>query len=70
MLPSERNDYYKYYLEQLGASTSVEDLKREGFVSKRINYVQGGYSIVVAPPGFKEDEIPHEIITTKYNLRK
>ncbi len=32
MLPSERNDYYKYYLEQLGASTSVEDLKREGFV--------------------------------------
>lgn len=45
-------------------------LKREGFVSKRINYVQGGYSIVVAPPGFKEDEIPHEIITTKYNLRK
>ena len=44
-------------------------LKKEGFKSKRINYDKG-YSIVVAPPGFKDDDIPPEIITTKYHLRK
>lgn len=32
MLPSEKMEYYKYYLEQLGNSVSKEDLKREGFI--------------------------------------
>ena len=45
MLPSERNDYYKYYLEQLGASTSVEDLKREGFVPALKDLLEKGQDV-------------------------
>lgn len=44
-------------------------LKKEGFVTKRINYDKG-YSIVVAPPGFNEETIPRDILMTPYKYRK
>ena len=44
-------------------------LKKEGFITKRINYDKG-YSIVVAPPGFSTDNIPEEIQVSSYKSRK
>lgn len=44
-------------------------LKKEGFITKRINYDKG-YSIVVAPPGFSTDNIPEEIQVSSYKNRK
>ena len=39
-------------------------LKKEGFVTKRINF-EKDYSIVVAPIGFSEDTIPEEMYSKK-----
>lgn len=44
-------------------------LKKEGYITKRINYDRG-YSIVVAPPGFSTDTIPEEIQISSYKTRK
>ena len=44
-------------------------LKKEGFITKRINYDKG-YSIVVAPPGFSTDNIPEKIQVSSYKNRK
>lgn len=44
-------------------------LKREGFITKRINYDKG-YSILVAPPGFSTDNIPQKIQLSSYKNRK
>lgn len=44
-------------------------LKREGFITKRINYDKG-YSILVAPPGFSTDNIPKKIQLSSYKNRK
>lgn len=44
-------------------------LKKEGFITKRINYDKG-YSIVVAPPGFSTDTIPKVVLVNSYKNRK
>lgn len=44
-------------------------LKKEGYITKQINYDRG-YSIVVAPPGFSTDTIPEEIQISSYKTRK
>lgn len=45
-------------------------LRKEGFLTERINYYKCGYSIVVAPPGFSTGMIPEKILTIPYKNRK